>query len=848
MTILIVGMVLKRKVVSVILFIFFLALASTVYSAVLINEILANGLSDPEYEWVELLNNGTSSVNLTNWNISESFSGNFTLSTTIAPNEFIILAVDFSTFNATYPKINQSGIRIIDITITNFNLADTSGEVRLYNSSGTLVDSVAYVQASGKTFENVSIGRYPDGSSSIFNISTLTPGAKNDNQNPILNKWLSPSRNNTNVSGLTTIIVNITDDTTQVNSTFILINSTNYSMAKNGDLWAFLWNTSLNIQKLYNITVYFNDSYGKSSSDRLLNILVNNSPRIEAFSPASLAQTLAEGSILNLNVNASDPDDSISFSWYIDNVLNSTNPSNFSYTPGFSDNGTRAINATIRDASSNQISIKWIITVTNVNLAPNLGSITNKAFSKNINSSFNITASDSDNDVLAFSSNHSGIVISKVNNSMATASWKPSNFDLGANVINFTASDGSLADSEIVAITVNVTNNFAPDIATSAKTIAIANEQYSYDVDAADADNDTLLFSLETNASGMSINSATGLITFSPTSTGFFSVNISASDLTEITNQSYLLTAAFGTRLKIEDVDVKIDGKRRNNVGNNTRIGKEAKPGSSVEFKINVRNGFAKSEGIDMEEIVVRATIEEIDADDDMEEESNEFDLRPESDKSVTLKFDVPINADDGAFDVLIEAEGEDENGDGHGQFYKMELGVEKEKHDLRFINFEVVPLAGCKVNADYEIINAGAEDEEEVGLEIKSKDLLFNEMVSIDSGTEDNTYSKSVNLEIDEQDEKVTANIYTSGDLQDSLTKDIKIGNCIREKAEQDVVLLAGEQPASSIPQAVKKQVQVPAISISVGQDSGMLLLVFSTFVFTSFFIFAAIILFIKM
>src|SRR3989338_7437421 len=284
-------MVLKRKVVSVILFIFFLALASTGYSAVLINEILANGLSDPEHEWIELLNNGTSSANLTSWNISESSSDNFTLSAVIFPNEFIILAVDFSTFNATYPKVNQSGIRIIDISISNFNLNDAGGEVRLYNSSGTLADSVAYVQASGKTFENVSIGRYPDGSSSIFNISTLTPGAKNDNQNPRLNKWLNPSRNNTNISGLTNIIINITDDTTQVNSSIINFNGTNFSMAKNGDLWTFLWNTSLNTQKLYNITVYFNDTYGKTNSDKLLSILVNNSPKIDSFSPPSLAQT-----------------------------------------------------------------------------------------------------------------------------------------------------------------------------------------------------------------------------------------------------------------------------------------------------------------------------------------------------------------------------------------------------------------------------------------------------------------------------------------------------------------------------------------------------------------------------
>ena len=178
----------KKVIIGILVLVFSLVLSSNVYSAVLINEILANGLNDPDYEWVELFNNGSTAINLTNWNISETASSNFTLNTIILANSFIILTPDFKTFNATYPNVNASGMKIINITTSNFNLADSSGEVRLYNSSGALVDSIAYAQASGKTFENVSIGRYPDGSSSTFNISTLTPGAKNDNQVPKLNK------------------------------------------------------------------------------------------------------------------------------------------------------------------------------------------------------------------------------------------------------------------------------------------------------------------------------------------------------------------------------------------------------------------------------------------------------------------------------------------------------------------------------------------------------------------------------------------------------------------------------------------------------------------------------------
>jgi hypothetical protein len=837
-------MALKKKVFVVFLFALTIAFSLSSYSSVLINEILANGLSDPEHEWVEIFNNGSLPVNITNWNISESFSDNFTLNTSISPNEFIILAVDFSTFNATYPKVSQSGIKIIGITISNFNLADSNGEVRLYNSSGVLVDSIAYVQASGKTFENVSIGRYPDGSSSIFNMSTLTPGAKNDNQNPVLNKWLNPAKNSTNISGLATIIVNLTDDTTSVNSSMINFNGTNFSMEKNGDLWTFLWNTSLNAQKQYNITLFFNDSYGKSASDKLLNIFVNNSPRIDSFSPASLTQALAENSVLNFSVNASDPDDAIGFSWHIDNVLNSTSKNNFSYSPGFNDNGTHAINVTVRD-SANQVSMKWIVTVTNINRAPVLDPISQKSFSKSANSSFNMTFSDPDGDSLALSSNNSGISFSKINNSMATVSWKPTNLDLGDNAIGMTVSDGSLADSETASISVSAANNFAPIFTTAEKTIAIVNEQYFYDADAADADNDTLFFSLKANASGMSINSATGLIAFKPASRGFFSVNVSASDLISIANQSFFLKADFGTRLKIEDLDVKIDGKRSGNIANNTKIGREAVPGSSLEFKIAVRNDFTKSEGIGIEDIEVKAAIEEIDDDDDLEEESNEFGLKPENGKTVTLKLNIPINADEGTFDVLIGADGDDENGDWHGQFYKVELEVEKEKHDLRFSRFDAVSLAGCRVKVDYEITNAGAEDEEAL-LEIKGDGLLFSESALIASGTDDSTYSKSVNLEIG-RDEKITANVYANGELQDSAAKSIKADACVNEKKGRED-LLAGYRPVPDNLQAAKNRIEAKAFNISFSQDRSMLLLVLSTFIFVIFFISASIILFIKL
>jgi len=298
----------KKSFLLLSLCLFVLLLVNFVSADVVINEILANGLDDPAYEWIELYNNGSSSVDLSIWNISETSSNNFTINSTIPANSFIILAKDFATFNSTYPDVNLSGIKIINNT-ANFNLTDTQGNVLLYNSSGELVDNVHYVQASGKTFENVSTGRYPDASDNFFNLSVVTPGAKNDREPPVFNKWIKPSANNSYIAGLYNITVNITDLVYAVNITILEINSTaNYTMNRSGDLFYYVWNTTAYGEQPFNFTVYFNDSLGFSNTDSLLDTTIDNTnPRI--YNPTTTANSrnfIFPGTVFNASVNATD--------------------------------------------------------------------------------------------------------------------------------------------------------------------------------------------------------------------------------------------------------------------------------------------------------------------------------------------------------------------------------------------------------------------------------------------------------------------------------------------------------------------------------------------------------------
>ncbi|MBI3027398.1 hypothetical protein HYY70_04745, partial [Candidatus Woesearchaeota archaeon] len=470
-----------------------------------------------------LYNNGNFDVDLANWNLSETSSKNFTLNVTIPANGFIILTGDFATFNAAYPNVDLSGIRIVNITIPSFSLADASGEVRLYNSSGSLADAVAYVQASGKAFENVSIGRYPDGSQSIFNISTLTPGAKNDNQAPKLNKWAIPSANNTIVSGVVNVTANITDDTTQVNAALINFNGTNFSMEKNGDLWSFLWNTRLNINARYNITIYFNDTYGKSGFDYLFNISLSNSNALPEITSINLSNTdflnRTNGSLIASWSAVDNDNDALTANetlWYVNKTLisnytnktfiheiNTTKLENWTFSVRVFDgfNWSDFVNSsTIKILNS-----KPILNITPISVIALETQLVN----------ISLNTSDLDNDLLIITVNKNELNV--LNNQLL---WRTNITDEGFYIVNVSANDSLDIDSLLINVTVlnarDIDNDGNPDF----------NDTDDDNDEIAD-ENDFLIGNLSAINATFSLNlSINGSSNFSQLFNGTYTINI----------------------------------------------------------------------------------------------------------------------------------------------------------------------------------------------------------------------------------------------------------------------------------------------------------------------------------
>ncbi len=356
-------------------------------------------------------------------------------------------------------------------------------------------------------------------------------------------------------------------------------------------------------------------------------------------------------------------------------------------------------------------------------------------------------------------------------------------------------------------------------------------------------------------------------------STGAFAVSITATDsrgAASLRNCGSITVSSTAppsgaAKLKITDVDAKVDGKSSNNLDDNDEISKKAKPESDVEFKVKVDNLFTRTEGIDIENIKVTITIEGIDEDgDDLEEESREFDLSPGDDKKVTLRFKIPLNVEEGNYDVSIEAEGEDENGRDHRDQMDVELEVEREEHDLRIVKLNLnKAVISCNEPfvLSYELMNLAQEDETNAYVEIKNQDLNLNfveKSISIDSDIDRNKISKSHTLKlsngISDGTYPVMVRVFSDdGQLQDTKTVSIEVKNCDEgKKPKTKEEKVATQQQISTIHVKGTDTIEEVYSSTSIsalftGSRKNLMLLVLSTFILSIFFLFVAIVALIK-
>lgn len=160
---------------------------------IVINEINYNSSDDfdPE-DWIELHNPGETAINITGWAMKDDDNEHVFVipeETIIEPGEYLVLAKDLGQFIANFPNVNNV------IGSFEFGLSGGGDQVRIYNTSGILTDSVEYDDNSpwpvepdgnGPTLELINpLMENTEAASWCGSVGNGTPGAQNSCYEPL---------------------------------------------------------------------------------------------------------------------------------------------------------------------------------------------------------------------------------------------------------------------------------------------------------------------------------------------------------------------------------------------------------------------------------------------------------------------------------------------------------------------------------------------------------------------------------------------------------------------------------------------------------------------------------------
>jgi len=284
--------------------------------------------------------------------------------------------------------------------------------------------------------------------------------------------------------------------------------------------------------------------------------------------------------------------------------------------------------------------------------------------------------------------------------------------------------------------------------------------------------------------------------------------NITLGTLTLISEELSLSITLFdikanvGGGLAIQDLDVSLvtrDSKSDSHVdvGNGIRLkfdDEDIGPGSELVFNFNIENRF--KEIIDINDITIKLTIEEIDDGSDIEEESDNFDLDPDSNIDVDIIVDIPLSVINRIYNVIVEVSGKDKNSATHTAQMNFKLDVNKKTRDIVVAEASIFPQKiKCSGTLTLTAIikNIGLNIENDALIGIKSDDLNLNYLqgnIEIDEDPfgGDDEFKKTISINIDKGTEPGTYPIEVNSYLQDGILWDTKKVNLIVESCNQKI------------------------------------------------------------
>ncbi|MCI0530900.1 MAG: Ig-like domain-containing protein, partial [candidate division Zixibacteria bacterium] len=302
----------------------------------------------------------------------------------------------------------------------------------------------------------------------------------------------------------------------------------------------FSWTPDFTQSGIYNVTLIASD--GALADSEVVTITVTESNRAPVLAAIG-AQNITEGDTLVFGVSATDPDGTTPFFTVLNapfnsNFMDSTNGNGaFTFRPDFTQSGAYPVTFIASDGALADTEVVSITVVEAGNQRPALTPIGNKIVAEGGQLQFMISAGDADLDSLVLTAVNVPLngVFDDSGDGTGAFTFNPSFTQNGIYNVTFIASDGLLADSEAITITVTEAGNQPPAIDSIGPKVLFEGDTLRFRVHAVDPDGtipSLFVTSPPPNSNFVDSGNGAGSFVFIPSFTqqGIHNVSFFASD------------------------------------------------------------------------------------------------------------------------------------------------------------------------------------------------------------------------------------------------------------------------------------------------------------------------------
>lgn len=213
--------------------------------------------------------------------------------------------------------------------------------------------------------------------------------------------------------------------------------------------------------------------------------------------------------------------------------------STLSWTPTYQQSGDYPITVYVSDGQA-EVSQSFTLEVSNTNRAPVITSTPVTTGQENTAYTYIVQATDADNDALTYQLVAAPQGMTLVGN---TLHWLPGYEQAGSHAITVEVSDGTAPVLQSYTLVIGNTNR-QPEVTSSPTTSVSEGQDYTYTVEATDADGDALTYTLSKAPQGMTLSGQ--ILSWQPgyAAAGNHDVTVEVSDGTETTEHAFTVAVA----------------------------------------------------------------------------------------------------------------------------------------------------------------------------------------------------------------------------------------------------------------------------------------------------------------